>query len=205
MIGLGMHNISRMSEWTSDDFRKQGVMEVAQFIAPRKWYKLGTHDFSLLILKETTRFSFKVSPVCLPKIEEIDSLERDNNIVVGFGTSNIWFIEYNKLLGRKIDSVSMITPDLISNKSALIWGFTEGNLEKDIVDGYFKTLFEIFPGFEICVENYDFVCNMTEDIRKSIVENIAKKIVDSGNKNDVGEFLGQLTFITLILCTFIHS
>ena len=37
---------------------------------------------------------------------------------------------------------------------------------------------------------------MTEDIRKSIVENIAKKIVDSGNTNDVGEFLGQLTFIT---------
>jgi hypothetical protein len=136
--------------------------------------------------------------------EETDILEREKNIVVGFGTSQIWFIEYNKMLGGKLKSASLITPELISNKSALILGFTEGNLEKDMIDGYFKTFFDIFPGIEKCMENHDFVCNFTEDIMKTIVGNIAVKISNSGYKKDdqdVAAFLGKLTFIIIILCT----
>ena len=138
----------------------------------------------------------------------MDFLERENNIVVRFGTSQIWFIEYNKLLGGKLKSASLITPEFISNISALIWRFNEGNLEKDMIDGYFKTFFDIFPGIEICRENYDFVCNVTEDAMETIIRNIALKISNSGGKNDeqdVGAFLGQSTFIILILCTYIDS
>ena len=179
-------------------------MEVEEIIRHDEWLKSQTFDFALLILKETARFSFKVSPVCLLKKEETDILEREKNIVVGFGTSQLWFIEYNKLLGGKLKSASLITPELISNKSALILGFTEGDLEKDMIDGYFKTFFDIFPGIEKCMENYDFVCNFTEDIMKTIVGNIAVKISNSGYKNDdqdVAAFLGKLTFIIIILCT----
>ena len=199
-----MHNISGFKDWTWEDFSKHSIMEVDEIIIHEEYFISGSFDFALLTLKQPARFSFKVSPVCLPKKEEIVILERENNIVIGFGTSHIWFIEYNKLLGGKLKTASLITPDLISNKSALIWGFTEGNLEKDMIDGYFKTFVDIFPGIEICMENYEFVCNITEDIMKTIVGNIALKINNSGSKNDgqdVGAFLGQLTFIIRILCT----
>ena len=99
----------------------------------------------------------------------------------------------------------MMTPDLMSNKSALIWGFTEGTLEKDIIDDFYKTFVEIFPGIEVCLKNYDIVCNMTEDMMKTIVENIAEKIRNSGHKDDIGAFLGQLTFILTFTITINHK
>ena len=188
-----MHNISGFKDWTWEDFSKHSIMEVEEIIIHEEWFQSRSFDCSLLILKQPARFSFKVSPVCLPNQNEIDLLERENNVVVGFGTSHIWFIEYNKLLGGKLKSAPMITPELISNKSALIRGLTEGNLEKDIIDGYFKTFIDLFPGIEICIENYEFVCNMTEDILKTIIKNIEIKIRNSGSNNDnynVKDFLG---------------
>ena len=92
------------------------------------------------------------------------------------------------------------------NKSALIWVFSEGNLKKDMIDGYFKTFIEIFPGIEICIENYEFVCNMTEDTMKTIIRNMEIKIRNSESKNknhNVEAFLGRLNFIILILCSYI--
>ena len=188
-----MHNISGFKDWTWEDFSKHSIMEVEEIIIHEEWFQSRSFDCSLLILKQPARFSFKVSPVCLPNQNEIDLLERENNVVVGFGTSHIWFIEYNKLLGGKLKSAPMITPELISNKSALIRGLTEGNLEKDIIDGYFKTFIDLFPGIEICIENYEFVCNMTEDILKTIIKNIEIKIRNSGSNNEnynVKDFLG---------------
>ena len=188
-----MHNISGFKDWTWEDFSKHSIMEVDEIIIHEEYFISGSFDFALLTLKQPARFSFKVSPVCLPKKEEIVILERENNIVIGFGTSHIWFIEYNKLLGGKLKTASLITPDLISNKSALIWGFTEGNLEKDMIDGYFKIFIDLFPGIEICIENYEFVCNMTEDTMKTIIRNMEIKIRNSGSRIEnynVKAFLG---------------
>jgi len=181
LIGLGMYDISGFKDWTSEDFRKHVIMEVEEIIIHEGYSKSMFYDVSLLILKERARFSFEVSPVCLPKKEEIDILEKENNIVVGFGTTHIWFIVYNTLLGGNLKSASLISPELISNKSALIWGFTEGNLEKEIIDGYFENFIDLFPGIEICIENYDFVCNITEDIMKTIIRNMEMKIMNSGS------------------------
>ena len=188
-----MHNISGFKDWTWEDFSKHVIMEIEEIIIHEEWFKSSSFDCSLLILKKAARFSFEVSPVCLPKQKEIDLLERENNIVVGFGTSHIWFIEYNKLLGGKLKPAPMITPELISNKSALIWGLTEGNLEKDMIDGYFKTFTDLFPGIEMCITNYEFVCNMTEDTMETIIRNIEIKIRNSGSENEhynVEAFLG---------------
>ena len=159
-IGLGMHNISGFSNWTKEEFSKHVIMEVEEIILHDEWGKgsfLRFFDFALLILKTPVRFSLYISPVCLPKKEEIDILESGENIVIGFGTSKIWYIEYNKLLGGKLQPASLIPPDLLFNKSALITEFTEGNLEKNIIDGYFRTFTDLFPGIEICVKNYDFL------------------------------------------------
>ena len=178
-------------------------MEVDEIILHDEWRKSRRRffDFALLILKHHARFSLYISPVCLPKKEEIDILERGRNIVVGFGTSKIWYIEYNKLMGGKLKSASLIPPDLLFNKSALTTGFTEGNLEKNIIDGYFRTFTELFPGIEICVKNYEFVCNITKDTLETILRNMELKIRNSGTKNenkDVQDFLGKSCFI---ICT----
>ena len=128
----------------------------------------------------------------------MDIFERAENIIVGFGTSKIWFVEYNKLLGGKLESASLLTPELFSNKSSLILGFTEGKLEKNIIDGYFKTFSEIFPGIEICLKNYEIVCNITEQLMEIILRNMEEKIRNSGTKTenpDVQDFLGESTFI----------
>jgi hypothetical protein len=186
-------------------------MEVEEIILHDKWEKDSFSkffDFALLILKTPARFSLYISPVCLPKKAEIDILERGENIVVGFGISKIWYIEYSKLLGGKLQPASLIPPDLLFNNSAIITGFTEGNLEKNIIDGYFRTFTDLFPGIETCVKNYEFVCNITEDMIETIIRNMETKIRSSGNKNekhDVQDFLGQSSFIIcmqLPLCTF---
>ena len=98
------------------------IMEVDEIIIREEWItKNGkismSYDCSLLFLKESAKFSWKFSPFCLPIKEQIYILERRKNIVVGFGASNIWFIEYNRLLGGKLKSASMITPKIVSNKS----------------------------------------------------------------------------------------
>ena len=197
-----MHNISGFHNWSREEFSNHVIMKVEEIIIHEEWLNSGSFDFSLMILKKPARFSVKVSPVCLPKKDEIDILERGENTVVGFGSTKIWFIEYNKLMGGQLKPASLTPPALLFNNSALIAGFTEGNLEEKIINGYFKTFIDLFPGIEICLENYEFVCNITQETRKIIIRNMETKIGNSGAKNENHEvqyFLGQSTLIIWLL------
>ena len=56
-----------------------------------------------------------------------------------------------------------------------------------------------FPGVETCIQNYEFVCNITSQTFDAIMKNIAQKIHNSGirkEKNDVEAFLGQYFYIS---------
>ena len=161
-----------------------------------------TYDFSLFILKKPVKFSKTVSPLCLPNKQEIDILEKKENIVVGFGISKIWFIEYKRLLGGEMEPAPLINPELFRNHSALIAAFTEGDYEKNMIDGYFKTFIDLFPGMERCMDNHDFVCNMDSELIDEIIRNMEQKIRNSGTKNenkDVEAFLGKYASIVVIL------
>jgi hypothetical protein len=199
LIGLGLHNISGFSDWTKEEFGKHVIMDVEDIILHDKWGFDGeTYDFSLFILKKPAKFSKTVSPACLPNEKEIYEIERKENIVVGFGDSKIWFIEYKKLLGGEMEPAPLIDPELFQNHSALISAFTEGDYEKNMIDQYFKTFVGLFPGMEKCLDKHDFVCNMDSEMMETIIRNMEQKIRNSGSKNenkDVEAFLGQYTSI----------
>ena len=118
------------------------------------------YDLSLFILKESARLSRAVSPVCLPNINEVEVLETKENILIGFGTSKVWFLEYKKLLGGKLESASLIPPEISANKSTILSGLTNDEFHENVVHGYFKTLIELFPGIKICIRKYEFICEI---------------------------------------------
>ena len=87
---------------------------------------------------------------------------------------------------------------MYANTEAIMEAFRTDNFEEELVQKYFQTFAEIFPGIDICIENHEFVCNITEEIMDNIVENIKSKIEKSGTKNvdqDVQAFLSKLISI----------
>ena len=63
-------------------------------------------------------FSRAVSQICLPIKDDLDVLERKENILIGFGASK-------RLIGGKLESASLIPPKKFLNNSSLISAFTE--------------------------------------------------------------------------------
>ena len=119
LIGLGFHNLSGYSDWSEEEWRKHVIKEVKEVIVHEKYDKdTDVYDFALFILEDPERLSRKISLVCLPDIKEIGTLETKENILIGFGNSKIWFLEYEKLLGRKLISVSLMTPEMFDNPQA---------------------------------------------------------------------------------------
>ena len=95
-----------------------------------------------------------------------------------------------------MQSASLIPPEVYSNKSAAILAFTNDDFHKNVLDGYFETFIELFPGIEKCINKYEFVCEITDQMLDVIASNIKEKIHKSGSineDNDVAEFLGQFT------------
>ena len=196
-IGLGLHNVSGYTQWSEKEWEKHILLEVKEIIQHDE-FSLATvlYDFSLFILRDPARLSRAVSPVCLPHKYEVDEVERKENILIGFGTSKVWFMEYKKLLGGKLQSASLIPPEVYSNKSAAISAFTNDDFHKNVLDGYFETFIKLFPGIEKCINKYEFVCEITDQKLDVIASNIKEKIHKSGSineDNDVAEFLGQFT------------
>ena len=198
-IGLGLHNISGSYQWDEKQWKKYVIIKVKEIIKHQEFSRTtAIYDFSLLILKDPARLSRAVSPVCLPNTNEAEILERKENILIGFGTSKVWFLEYKKLLGGKLESASLIPPEISANKSTIVEALTNDEFHENLVHGYFITLIELFPGIEICIRKYEFICEITDQTLDDITRNIEKTILMSGNSNDnddVAEFLGLFTFI----------
>ena len=129
---------------------------------------------------------------------ELERIESEEYILVGFGGSQIWYLEYDKLLGGKLEKASLFPIEMFSNTSAIMEAFRTDNFEEKLLQRYFKTFAEIFPGIGTCIKNYEFVCKITDEMLDNIVENIKSKIEKSGTKNvdqDVQAFLSKLISI----------
>ena len=95
---------------------------------------------------------------------------------------------------------------MYSNKSAVISAFTNDDFHKNVLDGYFETFIKLFPGIEKCINKYEFVCEITDQMLDVIASNIKEKIHKSGSineDNDVAEFLGQFTSKVWLRCVYI--
>ena len=190
-IGLGLHNISGYRTWSEEELEKHDFQDVQDIITDFNYTIIS--DFALFILKNPVKFSKTVSPLCLPMKEELERIESEENILVGFGASQIWYLGYDKLLGGKLETTSLIPIEMFANSSAIMDDFRTDNYEEEILQRYFKTFAEIFPGIDSCIKNYKFVCKITDEMLDNIVANIKSKIEKSGTKNDdqdVQAFLG---------------
>ena len=88
----------------------------------------------------------------------------------------------------------MISPEFFSNPII----FANEDFQNRVIQGFFETFTDLFPGVEKCIQNYEFVCNITSQTFDAIMKNIAQKIHNSGirkEKNDVEAFLGQYFYI----------
>ena len=195
LIGLGFHNLSGYSDWSEEEWRKHVIKEVKEIIVHEKYDKdTDVYDFALFILEAPERLSRKISLVCLPDIKEIGTLETKENILIGFGNSKIWFLEYEKLLGRKLISVSLMTPEMFDNPQTLASAFMNVEFHNRVIREFFEAFIGFFPGVETCIENYEFVCKITSQKSENIMKNIEHKIRISGGKyenHEVKVFLGQ--------------
>ena len=198
-VGLGFHDVTGMREWPAEEFEKHNVLDIKEMIGHEEWNgyvefgKEPVFDFALVILKNPVIFSKKISPLCLSMKEESGRFEREENILVGLGASQIWYLEYDKLLGGNLEKASLIPIEMFANTSALMEAFSTDNFEEKMVQRYFKTFANIFPGIGFCIEKYEFVCKITDEIMDTIVRNIKSNIETSGadnNDQDVQAFLG---------------
>ena len=140
-----------------------------------------------LIIFDPVRITKIINPVCLPSPEEVESLETEKNIVIGFGIHKLWYQEYQRLYGKPMENAQLVKFEELM-KPEFIKIFAEGEYQKKIVDGFFKVFFEIFPGIEVCVENYEFVCNMTDEFMTKLTSNIMEKLKNVGKNIETEEF-----------------
>ena len=197
LIGLGTHNISSLFTPTLGFLENKNVVikQVKDVIKHPEYRQiLFLFDFQLFILETPVKLSKTISPVCLPLPEEYDTLEREENILTGFGAHKVWYLEYEKLLGKPLNRAALIPEELMSNESELIDTITEYDFQKNAIEGFFKNYYEMFPGIEKCIDNnYELVCKITNETLDSLIENIKQKLTDSGRsmeKDDVNRFLG---------------
>ena len=194
IIGLGLHNVSNLITLTDrTSLDKTSLKQVKDVIIhPEYNGEILLFDFVLFVLESPVKLSKIISPVCLPLPEELE-LENKENILTGFGAHKIWYIEYERLLGKPMNRASLIPEELLSNESALMATITDYDFQKNAVERFYNTFYEMFPGIEKCIENFEFVCKITNKTMDSITENIKLKLAESGipmEKIDVNSFLG---------------
>ena len=92
-VALGVHNIT----WHDPDFDRQNLVDIKELIAHEDWNEdwsktkpPAIFDFALIILKNPVKFSKTISILCLPMKGELARIEREENIMVGSGGSQIW-------------------------------------------------------------------------------------------------------------------
>ena len=83
-----------------------------------------------------------------------------------------------------LESAQLIPLEIVFNETALIDKLEEPNFQENIIQGFFKTFLELFPGIEACIENYEFVCEIDDVMIDEIINNIAQKISSSGIDQD---------------------
>merc|ERR1712142_30473 len=196
MVGLGLTKLISPIE-NPEYFKK------VEKVVPHQFDTEGNkeNDISLYILENPVVFTWKVRPVCLPEREQdLELLETSPNILPGFGTQNIWLIEYEKLLGGREEIIRM---DL----------FTEENIKELIrnpkfwrpfIEKFFKTFVDLFPGLDLCLKDnnieFDLECwpykieeetiKINEETVKIIDKNMRAKLEKSNNgEKEIEDFL----------------
>ena len=205
-IALGMHNMSGFATWSEQELSKHTITNVSEIIKhplydDHRDIQILFFDFALFILETPVKISMIVSPVCLPLPKEFDTLEKENNILIGFGLTRMWFQLYNELLGGELKRAPLIPAEILFNGNLIINKLEQPNFQKNIIDGYFKTLKDIFPGIEACIDDkYDIVRQCLYGAKnEEIVMNIANKISNTGRDMEeevVKQFLGFYAFNT---------
>ena len=181
-IALGMHNVSGFTKWSEQELKKYVIRNVKEtVIHPKHKYltKSIGFDFALFLLETPVKISNIISPVCLPRPNELDSLESKKNILIGFGLSRLWFHLYNELLGGELQHAPLIPlKTYLYNQTALLDKLEEPNFQENIIRGYFKNFKEIFPGIEACIDDSHTFVKKCLDAAKNeeIVKNIADKL-----------------------------
>ena len=116
-------------------------------------------------------------------------LELKENIISGFGVDKIWYIEYERLLGQKWKRVTLLQVD---NSDIT---FPDYYHQKTAIGGFFRIFNEMFPGFDTCIKNLEFVCKIGKEQMDKITENIKMKLINAGQRLDdvdVKHFLGSI-------------
>ena len=151
-------------------FQNKGIVihEVQEIIMhPEETYY---NDYALFVLQSPIKMSTKISPICLPLPDEIEDIETESNIITGYGFEDIWYQEYEKLTGRPSRHAKLM------NLRLKIPGF---EIQKRAVEDFYKIFFEYFPTMELCIENFEFVCTMTDEKITIIMEEIQMNIMNS--------------------------
>ena len=158
--------------------------------------KLFQGLFLILLLEASVEMSKTVSPVCLPRPNEFTTVEKEKSILIGFGTSRLWYQLYDELLGGELPRAPLIPIELLENETALFDKLEQPKYQENIIHGYFKTFKEIFSGIEACIDdNYNVVSDLCLNKTKvdEIVNNIGDKLSNAGrdlDEQDVKYFLG---------------
>ena len=203
-IAFGIHEVAfSLSTYLLEKGLKGTVFrEVKESIVHPK-YNITTnaYDFAILILKTPVKMSRKISPVCLPDpIDPMDEiLETKNNIQIGFGTSRIWFYEYQYLLKGQLEFAQFIPPEVFNDLPVFLSALQEDGFQRKIIEGYFQKFKELFPGIDECIEDNAFVRELKNDSIDNIVANIRIKLMNSGRRVEEKRLEQFLYFTHIVL------
>ena len=148
--------MSGFATWSEQELSKHVIRNVKEIIKhPQYDDQLDVRrlffDFALFIMETPVKITKIVSPVCLPLPNEFDNLEKEKNILIGFGLTRMWFQSYNELLGGELQHAPLIPAEILFNETLLSDKLDQPNFQKNIIDGYLKTFKEIFPGIEAMI------------------------------------------------------
>ena len=211
MIGLGVHGISKFRKAVEYflkhprtlKYRDIAVRTITKILIHPK-YKAEEHDrfdFALFQVNAPIQFSKQIRPVCLPLKSEYDTMYVKENLVTGFGVHKIWIHEYERLLGERFLRNTLFTMETlkkVANGSKINY-----ELQTNITDEFLEAFVKIFPGFENCIRNHNFVCNITNETLNEMTAQIKERIenaIHRNEENEVNGFLGLYINTQICFC-----
>ena len=107
-----------MATWSEEELAKHVIMNVREIFRHPKYETIPRviFDFGLLLLEAPVEMSKTVSPVCLPRPNEFTAVEKEKSILIGFGTSRLWYQLYDELLGGELPRAPLIPIEILRMK-----------------------------------------------------------------------------------------
>ena len=150
------------------------------------------YDVALLVMESMVEFSQYIRTVCLPTLDQI--FDGKENVVSGFGVNEIWYQIYENLTNKVIPKAQLISKDIRLDKTKLLEALSDKDYQKQIIDDFFKSFFEVFPKMSDCFnkETYAIICEFSSAEEIYIKKQIQDKILEVSEMSpDVQFFLGK--------------